>query len=95
MTTSMNQKYNNILDNMTKAQLIAVIAELHDTVGEWEDGWGFTDADGKKLMTIGRACCHRNFVNGKAVIKLADIELVDTNPILNTIHVTSKEINSI
>ena len=47
---------NNILENLTRDDLIKVIAEMHDTIQDWGNGWGLTSADASKLIDIGSAC---------------------------------------
>ena len=46
----------DILENLTKEDLIKVVANMHDTIQEWGDGYGLSDADAKMLIKVGDAC---------------------------------------
>lgn len=47
----------NILDNLTKDDLIKVIANMHDAIQEWDNGWGLPKDEADTLIKVGRACC--------------------------------------
>jgi len=46
----------NLLEKLTKEDLIKVIANMHDTIQEWDNGWGLPKEDAKTLIKIGSAC---------------------------------------
>jgi hypothetical protein len=45
-----------LLSELTKEDLIKVIANMHDTIQLWDDGWGLPKEDAKTLIKIGSAC---------------------------------------
>lgn len=57
----------NILENLTKDDLISVIANIHDTIQNWDSGWGFSENEANDLNIIGQACvkhcAHNNSFN--------------------------------
>lgn len=44
------------LQLLTKEDLIKVIANMHDTIQEWGNGWGLSDDEAETLIRIGREC---------------------------------------
>lgn len=53
----------NLLEQLTKEDLIKVIANMHDTIQEWNKGWGLEADDASTLIKIGSACvteCAKN-----------------------------------
>ena len=46
----------NLLEKLTKEDLIKVIANMHDTIQEWNNGWGLEKNDAETLIKIGSAC---------------------------------------
>lgn len=46
-----------LLQNLTKEELIRTIANMHDVIQDWDNGYGLSDKDSKALKTIGSECC--------------------------------------
>jgi hypothetical protein len=46
----------NILEKLSKEDLIRIIANMHDTIQEWDNGYGLPKEDAETLIKIGRAC---------------------------------------
>jgi hypothetical protein len=46
----------NLLDKIKKEELIRVIANMHDTIQEWNNGYGLDEHDSKILIKVGDAC---------------------------------------
>ena len=44
------------LNKMSKNDLIAVIADMHDTVQDWDNGWGYSKEAAENLIDIGDSC---------------------------------------
>lgn len=42
------------IKNFTKNELISIIANMHEAVQDWENGWGFNDEEGKRIVDFGR-----------------------------------------
>ena len=61
----------DILENLTKEDLIKIVANMHDTIQEWDDGYGLSDADAKMLIKVGDACA-------SYCVKKDDWELTET-----------------
>lgn len=47
------------LDDLTKEDLIKVVANMHDTIQDWNNGWGLPKKDATILIKIGRLCTDR------------------------------------
>lgn len=47
---------NELLEKLTKEDLIKVVASMHDTIQEWNNGWGLSKNDSETLIKIGSAC---------------------------------------
>jgi hypothetical protein len=47
---------NELLSKLTKEDLIKVVANMHDTIQEWNNGWGLPEEDAETLIKIGSAC---------------------------------------
>ena len=47
----------NKIKKLTKADLINVIANMHDTILDWDSGWGFSDEDAETIKNVGSMCC--------------------------------------
>ncbi len=45
-----------LLSKLTKEDLIKVVANMHDTIQHWNDGWGLSKEDAENLNKIGLAC---------------------------------------
>ncbi len=45
-----------ILDSLSKEDLIKVIGNMHDIIQEWNSGYGLDKSDGDILIEIGSAC---------------------------------------
>ena len=45
-----------LLEQLSKEDLIKVIANMHDTIREWDNGWGLNDYESKILIEVGNAC---------------------------------------
>lgn len=45
-----------MLEKLSKEDLIKVIANMHDTIQEWNNGWGIAKDDAETLIKIGTAC---------------------------------------
>lgn len=45
-----------MLEKLSKEDLIKVIANMHDTIQEWNNGWGLSKDDAEILIKIGTAC---------------------------------------
>lgn len=53
----------NLLEKLTKEDLIRVVANMHDTIQEWNNGYGLPKEEGDTLIKIGSACveyCGKN-----------------------------------
>lgn len=46
---------DNLLNNLTKEELIKVIANMHDTINDW-GGYGFNNDEREVLNEIGSEC---------------------------------------
>jgi hypothetical protein len=46
----------NILEKLSKKDLINVIANMHDLIKDWNNGWGLNDVKAEILKQIGDAC---------------------------------------
>jgi hypothetical protein len=46
----------NLLEQLTKEDLIKVIANMHDTIQDWDSGWGLPKDAAETLIKIGSAC---------------------------------------
>lgn len=44
------------LENLTKEDLIKVIATMHDTIQTWGNGWGIPEKEAETLIKIGDEC---------------------------------------
>jgi len=48
-------KHNDTLENLSKEDLIKIIAHMHDTIQEWDSQfWGLCTEQAQTLMNIGR-----------------------------------------
>lgn len=47
---------SEILEKLTKEDLIKVIANMHDTIQEWNNGYGIPEEDSETLIKIGSEC---------------------------------------
>lgn len=52
----MNTPTTNPIDNLTKEDLIRVIANMHDTIQEWNNGYGLPKDEAHILSKIGDMC---------------------------------------
>ena len=53
----------NLLEKLTKEDLIRVVANMHDTIQEWNNGYGLPKEEADTLIKIGSACaeyCGKN-----------------------------------
>ena len=46
----------NLLEKLTKEDLIKVVANMHDTIQDWGNGWGLANDEAETLIKIGSAC---------------------------------------
>lgn len=46
----------NILEKLSKEDLVKVIANMHDTIQDWGNGWGLPKDESDTLISVGRAC---------------------------------------
>ena len=46
----------DILNNLSKQDLIQVIANMHDVIQDWDNGYGLPKEDVKTIIKIGDAC---------------------------------------
>lgn len=44
------------LSQLSKENLITIIAQMHDTIQEWDNGYGYSQQDAKFLIDVGKAC---------------------------------------
>lgn len=56
ITHKMEASIENLLGKLTKEDLIKVIANMHDTIQEWDNGCGISSAEAETLIKIGSAC---------------------------------------
>jgi hypothetical protein len=47
---------NEMLSKLTKEDLIKVVANMHDTIQDWNNGWGLKPGDAEIMTKIGSAC---------------------------------------
>lgn len=47
---------SELLEKLTKEDLIKVIANMHDTIQEWNNGYGLPAEQAETLNKIGSAC---------------------------------------
>lgn len=47
---------NTNLNDLSKEDLIKVIANMHDTIQEWDNGYGLSREQAKTLINIGEQC---------------------------------------
>lgn len=88
----LNSKIN--LEALTKNDLINVIAEMHDIIQEWNNGWGLNEKDGETLIHIGNLCVADSIKrNGREKIVLPNIEQYNGAKIVEDIipYISSKE----
>jgi hypothetical protein len=45
-----------LLEKLTKEDLIKVVANMHDTIQEWNNGYGLPSEEAETLIKIGSAC---------------------------------------
>ena len=45
-----------IIDDLSKEDLIKVIANMQDTIQNWADGHGLSNDEARKMNTIGNEC---------------------------------------
>lgn len=45
-----------LLEKLTKDDLIKVVANMHDTIQEWNNGYGLPKDEAETLNKIGSAC---------------------------------------
>lgn len=50
------ENVSKLLDNLSKEDLIKVIANMHDTIQEWNNGWGLEQNEAETLIKIGSEC---------------------------------------
>lgn len=51
------------ITKLSKEELIAVIANMHDTIQEWNNGYGLSEKEGDQLVEIGNSAtqfCNEN-----------------------------------
>lgn len=60
-----------LLDKLSKEDLIIVIANMHDIIQEWNNGWGLSKEDAEALINIGRECT--NYCGKENKWKLPDL----------------------
>lgn len=44
------------LEQLTKEDLVKVIATMHDVIQHWNDGWGLSKEESSCLIKIGTMC---------------------------------------
>lgn len=44
------------LEKLSKEELIAVIAHMHDCIQDWDNGWGLNEKDAAALIKVGNLC---------------------------------------
>jgi len=70
-----------LLKKLTKEDLIKVVANMHDTIQEWDNGYGLPQEDAECLVEIGSACaeyCTKNDWDLPNVIKKQTLQnLID------------------
>lgn len=49
----------NLLSDLTKEELIKVIAIMHDSIQEWDDGYGLPEKEAEILNKVGQACINK------------------------------------
>lgn len=47
---------SEMLEKLTKEDLIKVIANMHDTIQEWDNGYGLPEDESETLIKIGGEC---------------------------------------
>ena len=47
---------NELLEKLTKEDLIKVVANMHDTIQDWNNGWGLSKEESEAMIKIGSAC---------------------------------------
>lgn len=53
------EKTNNQIDplaNLSKEDLIKIIANMHDTIQEWHHGWGLNKEEAQTFTKVGNTC---------------------------------------
>lgn len=53
----------DLLNSLSKEDLIKVIANMHDTIQTWDNGWGLSNDESEILIKVGGACtshCGKN-----------------------------------
>lgn len=51
-----NNKNHELSLKLSKEELIRVIANMHDTIQEWNSGWGLPEEQADALIKIGSSC---------------------------------------
>ena len=44
------------LEKLSKKDLIKVIANMHDAIQDWNNGWGLPKEEAEVLIAVGGAC---------------------------------------
>jgi hypothetical protein len=47
---------SNILESLTKEDLIKVIGNMHDLIQDWNVGYGLSKEESDTLINVGSAC---------------------------------------
>ena len=47
---------DELLESMSKEDLIKVIGNMHDAVHDWDCGYGFTKEESEYLVEVGKKC---------------------------------------
>lgn len=55
---------SELLEKLTKEDLIKVIANMHDTIQEWNNGYGLPKDESETLIKIGSECTTYCVKNG-------------------------------
>lgn len=46
----------DLLNSLSKEDLIKVIANMHNTIQTWDNGWGLSNDESEILIKVGDAC---------------------------------------
>ena len=65
----------NLLETLTKEDLIKVVANMHDTIQEWNNGYGLAKDEAEKLIKIGSSCSAYCVKNG---FELPDLKTINS-----------------
>lgn len=78
------------LSNLTRLDLIKIIANMHDTIQTWNSGWGLSDNDAKIMTKVGSTAIKELKDNFNGDMDLSTI-VIDEPIVTQVIKIQAKE----